>query len=68
MTIIAAPTDSAKRTVSQRLPATHVRPPRPAGYWERIDRLISKAPPLTDAQRARIRVLVHQSAPRGDVA
>ncbi|MBP2582999.1 hypothetical protein J3A78_003477 [Streptomyces sp. PvR006] len=68
MTIIAAPADSAKRPVGQRLPATPVRPPRPAGYWERIDRLVAKAPPLTDAQRARIRVLVHQPAPRDEAA
>lgn len=35
------------------------RPPRPAGYWERIERIVAQAPPLTDEQRARIRVALH---------
>ncbi|MFE3125283.1 hypothetical protein ACFXHD_17880 [Streptomyces hydrogenans] len=37
------------------------RPARPDGYWERIDRIVSQAPPLTDAQRARLRVIFHQT-------
>lgn len=37
------------------------RPARPAGYWERIDRIVSQAPPLTDAQRARLRVIFHHT-------
>ncbi|WP_167346885.1 MULTISPECIES: hypothetical protein [Streptomyces] len=37
------------------------RPERPAGYWERVDRIVAQAPPLTDAQRARLRVIFHQS-------
>ncbi|MFI0825692.1 hypothetical protein ACH4Q7_14690 [Streptomyces roseolus] len=37
------------------------RPARPPGYWERIDRIVSQAPPLTDAQRARLRVIFHQT-------
>ncbi|MGW6243832.1 hypothetical protein [Streptomyces roseolus] len=37
------------------------RPARPAGYWERIDRIVSQAPPLTDAQRARLRVIFQQT-------
>ncbi|MFE6817069.1 hypothetical protein [Streptomyces sp. NPDC057677] len=47
-------------------PAT--RPERPAGYWERVDRIVAKAPPLTDAQRARIRVIFHQTAPSKEAA
>jgi hypothetical protein len=38
------------------------RPERPAGYWERVDRIVDAAPPLTDDQRARIRTAFH--APR----
>ncbi|MFE7947376.1 hypothetical protein [Streptomyces sp. NPDC057426] len=37
------------------------RPERPAGYWQRIDRIVAQAPPLTDAQRTRIRVIFRQS-------
>ncbi|MFI6105807.1 hypothetical protein [Streptomyces sp. NPDC051310] len=37
------------------------RPARPAGYWERIDRLVSQAPPLTDDQRAKLRTIFHQA-------
>ncbi|MHC3391327.1 hypothetical protein ACLQ2E_18005 [Streptomyces lavendulocolor] len=37
------------------------RPARPAGYWERIDRLVDQAPPLTDDQRARLRVIFQQT-------
>ncbi|WJD99738.1 hypothetical protein [Streptomyces antimycoticus] len=36
------------------------RPARPAGYWERIDRIVDQAPPLTDEQRAIIRAAFHQ--------
>ncbi|WP_187282718.1 hypothetical protein [Streptomyces sp. MS191] len=36
------------------------RPPRPPGYWDRIDRIVRQAPPLTDSQRAKIRVIFHQ--------
>lgn len=68
MTIIAAPADNTKLAVGQPNPAMPSRPARPAGYWERIDRLVAKAPPLTDAQRARIRVAIHQAAPRGEGA
>lgn len=50
-------------TAPDELPASQApgRPERPAGYWERIDRIVAKAPPLTDAQRARLRVIFHQS-------
>ncbi|MER6431562.1 hypothetical protein ABT272_28105 [Streptomyces sp900105245] len=36
------------------------RPARPAGYWERVIRIVDQAPPLTDEQRARIRTAFHQ--------
>ncbi|MGW3024804.1 hypothetical protein [Streptomyces sp. NPDC001221] len=40
------------------------RPERPAGYWERIDRIVSQAPPLSDTQRAIIRAQFHAPAAR----
>ena len=40
------------------------RPERPAGYWERIDRIVSAAPPLSDDQRARIRAAFFQPEAR----
>lgn len=36
------------------------RPARPAGYWERIDRIVDAAPPLDPLQRARIRAAIHR--------
>lgn len=36
-------------------PGRPARPARPPGYWERIDRIVDQAPPLSDDQRARIR-------------
>lgn len=39
-------------------------PARPAGYWERVRRIVDQAPPLTDDQRARIRAAFHQPAAR----
>lgn len=44
------------------------RPARPAGYWERIDRIVAAAPPLTDLQRARIRAAIHQPTGRREAA
>lgn len=38
------------------------RPARPAGYWERVIRIVDQAPPLTDDQRARIRAAFNQPA------
>jgi hypothetical protein len=35
------------------------RPERPAGYWERIDRIVAAAPPLSDEQKAIIRAQFH---------
>ena len=40
------------------------RPEPPAGYWERIDRIVSAAPPLSDDQRARIRAAFFQPEAR----
>ncbi|WP_236243162.1 hypothetical protein [Streptomyces sp. CC228A] len=37
------------------------RPARPAGYWERIDRIVAAAPPLSDEQRAALRTIFHQA-------
>jgi hypothetical protein len=37
------------------------RPARPAGYWDRVRRIVDQAPPLDDAQRARLRVIFRQS-------
>ncbi|MFJ9020769.1 hypothetical protein ACIRPU_12415 [Streptomyces sp. NPDC102259] len=36
-------------------PGPPPRPARPPGYWERIDRIVSQAPPLSDEQKAVIR-------------
>lgn len=44
------------------------RPARPAGYWERIDRIVASAPPLTQDQRARLRVIFHGSTDRRKAA
>lgn len=44
------------------------RPARPAGYWERVRRIADAAPPLTDAQRARLRVIFHQTTQREEKA
>ncbi|MGW3936474.1 hypothetical protein [Streptomyces phaeochromogenes] len=40
------------------------RPERPAGYWERVDRIVDAAPPLTDTQRAIIRTAFSTSTTR----
>lgn len=44
------------------------RPARPAGYWERVARIVDQAPPLSDDQRARIRAAFHQPETRGAAA
>ncbi|WP_020118837.1 hypothetical protein [Streptomyces canus] len=46
------------------LVGTPGRPARPAGYWERVTRIVDQAPPLTDDQRARIRAAFHQPESR----
>lgn len=43
-------------------PDRPTRPERPPGYWERIDRIVAEAPPLTDEQRAIIRAAFHRPA------
>ncbi|MGW3416492.1 hypothetical protein [Streptomyces phaeochromogenes] len=40
------------------------RPERPAGYWERVDRIVDAAPPLSTDQRARIRAAFFQPEAR----
>ncbi|MEV6803173.1 hypothetical protein [Streptomyces sp. NPDC051129] len=40
------------------------RPARPAGYWDRVRRIVDQAPPLTPDQRARIRTAFHQPQAR----
>ncbi|MFF5759650.1 hypothetical protein ACFY7A_29980 [Streptomyces longwoodensis] len=47
---------------------TPSRPARPAGYWERVTRIVDQAPPLTDQQRALIRAAFHQPADRRTAA
>ncbi|NUL03571.1 hypothetical protein HRW07_10055 [Streptomyces lunaelactis] len=44
------------------------RPARPAGYWERIDRLVAEAPPLTEGQKIRLRAIFQQAAERRKAA
>ncbi|GAA2972298.1 hypothetical protein [Streptomyces enissocaesilis] len=51
-----------------QITATAGRPARPAGYWERIDALVATAPPLSDTQRAAIRVAFHQPGNREEKA
>lgn len=34
---------------------------RNAAYWARIDRVTATAPPLSDTQRAALRVIFHQT-------
>lgn len=41
------------------------RPARPPGYWARVDRIVSQAPPLDNDQRARIRAAFHRPTARG---
>ncbi|CAM5536748.1 hypothetical protein [Streptomyces canus] len=40
------------------------RPARPAGYWERVARIVDAGPPLANDQRARIRAAFHQPEAR----
>jgi hypothetical protein len=43
-------------------PVRFADPARNAAYWARIDRIVDAAPPLTDKQRAAIRVAFHAVA------
>lgn len=55
-------TANNEATTEGALVGTPGRPARPAGYWERVIRIVDQAPPLTDDQRARIRAAFHQPA------
>lgn len=41
---------------------------RNAAYWARVRRIVDQAPPLTDEQRAQLRVIFHQPRTRADAA
>lgn len=43
---------------------------RNAAYWARVRRIVDQAPPLTDEQRAQIRVIFHRprTAPPAEAA
>ena len=56
--------DSNKATAEGALVGTLGRPARPAGYWERVRRIVDQAPPLTNYQRAQIRAAFHTPAAR----
>ncbi|WP_432034210.1 hypothetical protein [Streptomyces antibioticus] len=62
------PTGTAARSTrsGRRASARPVRDPDPArnaAYWARIERIVDEAPPLTDEQRAAIRLAFHQPTP-----
>jgi len=44
------------------------RPARPAGYWERVDRIVDAAPPLSPQQRIKLRAIFHQPGSREEKA
>lgn len=48
-------TETAEGAQLMGAPGRPARPERPPGYWERIDRIVSQAPPLSPEQRAIIR-------------
>ena len=63
------PTAPSTHTISESAPAswepdTPPRPARPAGYWERVDRIVSSAPALSAGQRAVIRSAFHRPEAR----
>ncbi|WP_432135174.1 hypothetical protein [Streptomyces sp. bgisy154] len=64
---------TAEMAGSVPLPAAPGRPARPvrfadparnAAYWARIDAIVDTAPPLTDEQKAAIRLAFHQPQDR----
>ena len=63
---MSSPTNTATAGGVQLVgtPGRPARPERPAGYWERIDRIVAAAPPLSDEQRAAIRTAFHQPEAR----
>lgn len=50
----------AGRSRAER-PVRFEDPEKNAAYWARVDRIVDQAPPLDDAQRARLRVIFHQA-------
>ncbi|MFE1748976.1 hypothetical protein ACFW88_00220 [Streptomyces anandii] len=59
---MTAPTNTA--TAGGESSGRPARPERPPGYWERIDRIVAAAPPLSDEQKAIIFTAFHQPAAR----
>ncbi|MFE5079930.1 hypothetical protein [Streptomyces mirabilis] len=51
--------DTSSRPVR---PVRFKDPQKNAAYWDRIDRIVDAAPPLTDTQRAIIRTAFHAPA------
>lgn len=49
-------------------PARDPDPARNTAYWRRVERLVDAAPPLSDRQRAAIRVAFHQTGDREEQA
>lgn len=63
-----APDEQTAAAEEDTLPGRPARPERPAGYWERIDRIVDQAPPLTDEQRIKIRAIFQQSRQQREAA
>ena len=66
---MTATTNAVTAGDARGVPGRPARPDRPvrfadpemnARYWERIERIVSAAPPLSDEQRAVIRTAFHQ--------
>ena len=51
------PAEIARRAAR---PVRDPDPKRNAAYWARIDAIVAEAPPLTDEQKATIRLAFHQ--------
>lgn len=56
-----APDEQTATAEGTDAPGRPARPERPAGYWERIDRIVDQAPPLSTEQRIKIRAIFQQS-------
>jgi hypothetical protein len=65
---VTQPTQKVATAGEDTLCGRPARPERPAGYWERIDRIVSQAPPLTAEQRIKIRAIFQQSRQRMEKA
>lgn len=46
--------------MSETRPVRDPDPKKNAAYWDRVRRVAAAAPPLTDAQRARLRVIFNR--------